>query len=73
MHHVHPRSEIEGVGVTDTLGRTKNSHDIFINSDSAIEIAVYSKKPKAVALVKWLPKKGVEKNTRRTSTSHHRP
>ena len=29
--------------------------------DSAIEIAVRSKKPKAVALVKWLTKKGVEK------------
>ena len=29
--------------------------------DSAIEIAVRSKKPKAVALVKWLTKKGKEK------------
>ena len=60
-HHAHPRSEIEGVGHTDTLGRAKNSHDIFINLDSAIEIAVRSKKPWAVALVKWLTKKGVEK------------
>ena len=29
--------------------------------DSAIEIVVHSKKPRAVALVKWLTKKGVEK------------
>ena len=60
-HHARPRPEIEGVGVTDTLGRAKNPHDIFINLDSAIEIAVCSKKPTAVALVKWLTKTGVEK------------
>ena len=60
-HHACSRSEIEGVGVTYPLGQTKNSHDIFINLDSAIEIAVRSKKPKAVALVKWLIKKGIEK------------
>ena len=60
-HHAHPRSEIEGGGVTNTLGRAKNSHDIFINLDSAILIAVRSKKLRAVALVKWLTKKGVEK------------
>ena len=47
--------------LTDTLGRVKNHHDIFINLDSVIEIAVRSKKPKAVALVKWLTKKVVEK------------
>ena len=45
-HHAHPRSEIEGVGVTDTLERARNHHDIFINLDSAIEIVVRSKKPK---------------------------
>ena len=60
-HHAHPRPEIESVGVTDTIGRAKSPHDTFINLDSAIEIAVHSKKPKAVALVKWLTKKGVEK------------
>ena len=60
-HHAHPRSEIEGVGVTYSLGRTKNSHDIFINLDSAIEIAVRSRNFKAFALVKWLTKKGIEK------------
>ena len=60
-NHACSRSEIEGVGVTYPLGQTKNSHDIFINLDSAIEIAVRSKKPKAVALVKWLTKKGIEK------------
>ena len=68
-----PRSEVEGVALYDTLGRTENSHDIFFNLDGAIEIAVRSKKTKAVVLVKWLSKKGVEKRrTRRTSTSHHR-
>ena len=29
--------------------------------DGSIEMAVRSKKPKAVALVKWLSKKGIEK------------
>ena len=38
-----------------------NPHDIFINLDGAIEMAVPSKKFKAVALVKWLTKKAVEK------------
>ena len=44
-----------------SFGRTKNPHDIFINLDGSIEMAVQSKKPKAVVLVKWLTKKGVEK------------
>ena len=60
-HHVRSRSEIEGVSVTYPLGRTKNSDYIFINLDSAIQIAVRSNKPMAVALVKWLTKKGIEK------------
>ena len=34
---------------------------MFINLESAIEIAVLSKKPKAVALEKWLTRKDVEK------------
>ena len=41
-------------------GGSKNPHDAFVNLDSALEIAVRSRKPKAVALVKWLVKKGVE-------------
>ena len=61
LYHAHPRSEIEGVGVTDTHGKAKTHHDIFINLDSGIEIAVCSKKPRVVAFVKWLTKKGVEK------------
>ena len=61
LHHVHPRSEIEGVGVTDTLGRTKNCHDIFINSDSAIEIAVYSEKTQGSCLSKMAPQKRCRK------------
>ena len=43
------------------LGKRKNPHDAFVNLVSALEIAVRSRKPKAVALVKWLVKKGVEK------------
>ena len=43
------------------LGKRKNPHDAFVNLDSALEIAVRSNKPKAVELVKWLAKKGVEK------------
>ena len=38
-----------------------NPHDAFVNLDGALEIGVRSNKPKAVALVKWLSKKGVEK------------
>ena len=60
-HHARPRSKIEGVGVTNILGRTKSSHDIFINLDSAIEIAIRSKKPRAFALVEWLTKESIEK------------
>ena len=52
LHQARPRSEIKGVSHTDALGRAKNHHDIFINLDSAIEIAVRSKTPMAVALVK---------------------
>ena len=55
-HHAYPRFEIEGIGVSETLGRAKSHHDIFINLNSAIE-----KKPRAVALVKWITKKGAEK------------
>ena len=39
----------------------KNLHDAFVNVDGALEMVVRSRKPKAVALVKWLTKKGVEK------------
>ena len=46
--------------MTETLWRAKNHHDIFINLDSAIEIAVRSKKLRAVVLVRWLTKKCVE-------------
>ena len=60
-HYTRLRSEIEGVGSTNSLGRTKNPHDIFINLDGSIEIAAQSKKCKAVTSIKWLTKKGVEK------------
>ena len=60
-HYTHFRSNLEGGGQTSSLGKTKNRHDIFVNLDGSIEMAVPSKKPKAVALVKGLSKKGVKK------------
>ena len=48
-----PQSGMRGGGI--------NLHDAFVNIDGALEIVVRSRKPKAVALVKWLTKKGVEK------------
>ena len=53
-----------GVGTpsrSGTYGGGKNSHDAFVDLDGALEIVVRSKKPKAVKLVKWLTRKGVEK------------
>ena len=60
-HYTRLRSEIEGVSSTNSLGRTKNPHDIFINLDGSIEIAAQSKICKAVTLIKWLTKKSLEK------------
>ena len=51
-HYNCLRLDLEGGGPAPTLERTKNSHDIFINLDVSIEMAVQSKKPKAVVLVK---------------------
>ena len=56
-----PRLEIMGSVQNPSLGKRKNPHNAFVNLDSALEIAVRSRKPKAVALVKWLVKKSVEK------------
>ena len=56
-----PRLEIMGGVQNPSLGKRKNPHDAFVNLDGALEIVVRSNKPKAVALVKWLVKKGVEK------------
>ena len=39
-HYAHVRSEVAGAGLTGALGRAKNLHDIFINLDFAIELAV---------------------------------
>ena len=58
MRYAHPRSEIDGAGVTDTPRAAKNPHDIFINLHRTIEIVVCSKKLKAVVLLKWLTRKG---------------
>ena len=57
------RSEIvaEGEHTIPSLGKSKNSHDAFVDLEAALEIVVRSKKPKAIELVKWLTRKGVEK------------
>ena len=44
-----------------TLLQSQNDHDAFVDLESALEIVVRSRKPKAVKLVKWLTHKGVEK------------
>ena len=59
-----PRSGMRGGGI--------NPHDAFVNLDGALEIAVRSNKPKAVALVKWLSKKKCRKDTRRASEGYYR-
>ena len=43
------------------LSKDKNDQDAFIDLEGALEIVVRSRKPKAVELVKWLTRKGVEK------------
>ena len=55
-HYTLRRSNLKGVGLTSSLGKTKNPHDIFINLDGSIEMAVRSQKPKAVALQKGIVK-----------------
>ena len=55
------REEILGAGSTGSLGRYKNSTDIFLSIDGAIEVAVRSNKPMASELARWLARKGVEK------------
>ena len=51
-HYTCPRWDLEGGGLTATLGKAKNPHDLFINFDGSMEMAIRSKKPKIVALVK---------------------
>ena len=61
------RSEMRKPGGVGTPSRSgmcgggKNPHDAFVDLESALEIVVRSRKPKAVGLVKWLTRKGVEK------------
>ena len=50
--YTRPRSDMKGVDLTPSLERTKNPHDFFINLDGCIEMAVRSKKIKAVGLLK---------------------
>ena len=39
----------------------QNDQDAFVDLEAALKIVVRSKKPRAVELVKWLTRKGVEK------------
>ena len=55
------RQDIKRVLRPVPLGKRKNPHDAFVNLDGTIYIATNSKKEKAVALISWLVKKGVEK------------
>ena len=60
-HFMCKRQDIKRVSRPVPLGKRKNPHDAFVNLDGAIYIATNSKKEKAVALISWLVKKGVEK------------
>ena len=60
-HFMCKREDTKGVLRPVPLGKRKNPHDAFVNLDGAIYIATNSKKEKAVALISWLVKKGVEK------------
>ena len=60
-HYTRLRSVLEAGDQASSLRKTKNRHDIFINLDGSIELAARSKKLKAVALVKLLTRKDIEK------------
>ena len=66
--------KVLAVGLSSTwsgmLRGNKNPQDIFINLDGAIEIAVQCKKPKTVALIKWISKKNIVENTGGRSASY---
>ena len=47
--------------VLNSPSQRQNDHDAFVDLDGALEIVVRSRKPKAIELVKWLTRKGVEK------------
>ena len=61
------RSEMSkpgGIGAPSRSGMRgggENPHDAFVDLEGALEIVVRSRKPKAVKLVKWLTRRGVEK------------
>ena len=44
--YTRSRLDLKGVGLTPSIGRTKNPHDIFINLDGSIKMAVRSKNPR---------------------------
>ena len=45
-HYNRLRLDLEGGDLPPTLGREKNPHDIFINLDGSIEMALRSKNPR---------------------------
>ena len=49
-------------------GGGKNSHDVFINLDSTVEVAIRSNKPKAVELTQWLMKNNKTVESKRYNT-----
>jgi len=54
-------SLIQGCQAARHPTQSQNDHDAFVDLEAALEIVVRSRKPKAVEIVKWLTRKGVEK------------
>ena len=44
--YTRPRLDLKGVGLTPSIGRTKNPHGIFINLDGSVKMVVRSKNPR---------------------------
>ena len=52
------------------LGGGKNLQNVIIDLRGAIEMAIQSKKPEEIALVKWSYKNGVVENTDAASATY---
>ena len=74
LHNPHAKSEVLVIYLTSfwsgMLEGGKNPQDVVIERHGAIEMTVQSKKPKPVAMVKWLSKKGVIENTGEAPASY---
>ena len=53
-------TKLQGVVWTHPLLQSQNDHNALVGLEAAFEIVLRSRKPKAVELVKWLTRKGVE-------------